>query len=146
MGKRSIFLLGMAALAGPALATNYSQTSSSELCVVYAVALIRGNEQNPALVSELRGRGETCAPSETYIQAAEARIRMLEYQAHRQEVGRLNAEARTQAERDQRIRAAGQAYLMLQQQRDAERKANVQRMTTTRCMPNGIGGVDCTTN
>lgn len=141
---RSAIWLFLLLPAGSVAAQDYKGTHSQELCVVYAVSLVRGTPAAPGLVDELRSRGETCAPSSTYIQAAEARIRREDYEAHRQEVGRQNAQARADAARDERIRDAGRALLLLQQQRDQERRSNAP--VRTRCMPNYIGGVDCTTN
>lgn len=82
-------------------------------------------------------------PSDLYIRLAETRLRLMRENSTAQAQEETDKELARQ-ERNARIRAAGRAMLQMQQDQDAQRRATTP--TTTRCMPNGIGGVNCTTN
>lgn len=122
-----------------------SAMPNDELCITFAAQLITGAEDSEKIpiAQELSQRGEACEPPEMYIKIAEARLRMAIARSEGEAQQALAAEDAKQ-ERNARIRALGRGLLQMQGQQDAERRQN--RPTTTHCMPNGIGGVQCTTN
>lgn len=117
------------ALAAPLAvqAGDVTHMESPELCVLYGVTLITGQPSYSAsqseIVAELERRVESCAPADVYMAAARERVRRLEAA---DEIVR-QAESRDslrREERNARIRAAGRAWLQLQEQN---------RPKTTRC-------------
>lgn len=123
----------MLALApGFALAEGLASQPNDEVCIALAVAMIRGDQ---AVKDEakplLEERNETCAPAEMYLKIAEARLQFL----NAQQQGQANAaleEQQRKSDRDARIRAAGQAWLIYQAQQDAIRRNNAPKTTTCR--------------
>lgn len=129
---RLILSIVLPLLPGTVFAQGLRAQPNDELCIALAVAMIRGDQ---AVKDEakpiLEQRNETCAPSDMYLKIAEARLQFLAAQQQ----GASNAameEQQRQSDRDARIRAAGQAWLIYQSQQDAIRRNNAPKTTTCR--------------
>lgn len=117
--------------AAPALAQDFTSLPNDELCIAMAVGMIQGDQPTKdAMRPILEQRGETCAPAETYLKIAEARLQFIQAQQAKAAQDAA-AEQQRKADRDARIRSAGQAWLIYQAQQDAQRKADFPK--TTRC-------------
>lgn len=129
-GMRFSIASSLLLLACTALAQDLSSQPNDELCIAMAVGMIRGDQATKDAVRPiLEQRGEDCAPSETYLKIAEARLQFL--QAQQAQVAQDAAtEQQRKADRDARIRGAGQAWLIYQAQQDAQRRANFPKTTT----------------
>lgn len=112
-------LLLLAALPFAVQAGDLVPMESPELCVLYSMTLITGqptySATQPEIVAELGRRGESCAPADVYMAAATERVRRLEAADEIQRQGEATADLRRE-ERNARIRAAGRAWLQMQEQ------------------------------
>lgn len=133
-------------LAGPAMAGDPSTFSHDELCIWRAAALIDPSTPPAgtagAMAAELSKRGETC-DDPSYVQIAEARLQAAERYASEQAHAQAAQSQDEREERNARIRAAGRAYLLLQEQQ--RERAQQNRPVTTTCHQLG-SSVQCTTN
>jgi hypothetical protein len=143
-------------LIAPALhAAELPQQTSQELCTVYAMSLMTGEQRSAwsqsEIEAELRSRGELCKPASLYMDFARERIANI----------RANAEMSARVQADNERFAATQQ--VMEEQAAAERRAWRKRALldlgtqmlqtpqsapsprTTTCQPNGIGGVTCNT-
>lgn len=120
-------------------ANDLTPMASPELCVLYGMTLITGQPTYSAsqaeIVAEMGLRKESCTPSDVYMAAATERVRRLEAAQEIQRQGEATAEMRRE-DRNARIRAAGRAFLQMQEQ---------SRPKTTRCTTFG-NTVTCTGN
>ncbi len=136
MAARISLMIGLALLAAPAHAEDLASKRNDELCVSLAMSMIQGDraakdELQPVLVQ----RGESCAPSDMYIKIAESRLRLQQAGQNQAALDEV-AEQQRRSDRDARIRAAGQAWLIHQAQQDAQRRANFPKTTTCRSFAN----------
>jgi hypothetical protein len=140
---------GLLALSLLASGVAYAQTlpvtsmENSELCVQFATTMITGRATNEAtpkeLENELRARGETCAPSETYMLAASQRLQLAQQAQSQQWQQQMAAEQEAQERTARRREAFRQLGDHLLNQPGAPPAP-----TRTTCRPDGIGGVTCT--
>lgn len=120
----------LALMAGSAVAQDLTSQPNDELCIVMAVGMIRGDQATKDAVRPiLEQRGERCDPADMYLKIAEARLQFL--QAQQSQVAQDAAtEQQRKADRDARIRNAGQAWLIYQAQQDAQRRASFPKTTS----------------
>lgn len=132
------FLIAALLLPTAAAAQDWASKPNDELCISLAVQMISGQDSGKqALIDELTTRGEDCSPSDMYIKIAQARLEFIAARARDQ----AQPIAATQSDDDSFRRGVGraaQAYLLLQQQRQAEINAN--RPITTTCRHNDMMG------
>lgn len=128
MKRIAIALLLLSPFAG--MAQDLKSQPNDELCIALAVAMIRGDQTTKDSVTPLlEERKEACAPSDMYLKIAEARLQFMK--ANQAQVAQDAAtEQQRKADRDARIRSAGQAWLIYQAQQDAQRRANFPKTTT----------------
>lgn len=123
----------------PVMAQDLTAFSHDELCIWRAASLIdpAAVPQIDAITAEIARRGDDCSDP-GYIQIAEARLRRVDAVVAAQ----AQAESDRHKERAARIRAAGRAYLELQDQQ-RQRVVQPAHPVTTTCKDT-YAGVRCT--